>query len=52
MKLDVIFKIQSIIDNRVIPVDILQLLDNTYYSKSKEKDVPSVFVAVILNDLP
>ena len=39
MKLDVIFKIQSIIDNRVIPVDILQLLDTTYYSKSKDRDI-------------
>ena len=35
MKLDVIFKVQSIIDERAIPVDILELLDTTYYSKSK-----------------
>ena len=34
MKLDVIFKVQSIIDERAIPVDILELL-HTYYSKSK-----------------
>ena len=39
MKLDVIFKVQSIIDERVIPVDILQLLDTTYYSKSKDRDI-------------
>lgn len=39
MKLDVIFKVQSIIDERAIPVDILQLLDTTYYSKSKDRDI-------------
>ena len=39
MKLDVIFKVQSIIDNRAIPVDILELLDTTYYSKSKDRDI-------------
>ena len=39
MKLDVIFKVQSIIDERAIPVDILELLDTTYYSKSKEKEI-------------
>ncbi len=39
MKLDVIFKVQSIIDERAIPVDILELLDTTYYSKSKDKDI-------------
>jgi hypothetical protein len=27
MKLDVIFKVQSIIDDRAIPSDILELLD-------------------------
>jgi len=35
MKLDVIFKIQSIIDNRAIPSDIHQILDEEYFSKSK-----------------
>ena len=39
MKLDVIFKVQSIIDERAIPVDILELLDTTYYSKSKAKEI-------------
>ena len=39
MKLDVIFKVQSIIDERAIPVDILELLDTTYYSKSKDKEI-------------
>ena len=39
MKLDVIFKVQSIIDERAIPVDILELLDTTYYSKSKDRDI-------------
>ena len=39
MKLDVIFKLQSIIDERAIPVDILELLDTTYYSKSKDRDI-------------
>ena len=35
MKLDVIFKVQSVIDERAIPSDILELLDTEYYSKSK-----------------
>ena len=35
MKLDVIFKVQSIIDNRAIPSDILEILDEEYFSKSK-----------------
>ena len=35
MKLDVIFKIQSIIDNRAVPSDIPQILDEEYFSKSK-----------------
>ena len=35
MKLDVIFKVQSIIDNRATPSDILEILDNEYFSKSK-----------------
>ena len=39
MKLDVIFKVQSIIDERAIPVEILELLDTTYYSKSKDRDI-------------
>ena len=39
MKLDVIFKVQSIIDERAIPIDILELLDTTYYSKSKDRDI-------------
>jgi hypothetical protein len=39
MKLDVIFKVQSIIDERAIPSDILELLDTTYYSKSKDRDI-------------
>jgi hypothetical protein len=39
MKLDVIFKVQSVLDNRAIPHDIIGLLDTTYYSKSKEKEI-------------
>ena len=39
MKLDVIFKVQSVLDNRAIPNDILGLLDTTYYSKSKAKEI-------------
>ena len=35
MKLDVIFKIQSIIDNRATTSDILKILDDEYFSKSK-----------------
>jgi len=35
MKLDVIFKVQSIIDERAIPSDILEILDDEYFSKSK-----------------
>ena len=35
MKLDVIFKVQSIIDERAIPSDILKILDEEYFSKSK-----------------
>jgi|TARA_X000000368_G_C22606732_1_gene526157 hypothetical protein len=35
MKLDVIFKVQSIIDNRATPSDILEILDDEYFSKSK-----------------
>ena len=35
MKLDVIFKVQSIIDNRAVPSDILEILDEEYFSKSK-----------------
>ena len=35
MKLDVIFKVQSVLDNRATPHDIIGLLDTTYYSKSK-----------------
>mgnify|MGYP003313829861 CR=1 FL=1 len=39
MKLDVIFKVQSVLDNRATPHDIIGLLDTTYYSKSKEKEI-------------
>ena len=39
MKLDVIFKVQSVLVNRAIPHDIIGLLDTTYYSKSKEKEI-------------
>ena len=39
MKLDVIFKVQSALDNRATPHDIIGLLDTTYYSKSKEKEI-------------
>ena len=39
MKLDVIFKVQSILDNRATPHDIIGLLDTTYYSKSKDKEI-------------
>ena len=35
MKLNVIFKVQSIIDNRATPSDILKILDEEYFSKSK-----------------
>ena len=35
MKLDVIFKVQSIIDNRATPSDILEILYEEYFSKSK-----------------
>jgi len=39
MKLDVIFKVQSALDNRATPHDIIGLLDTTYYSKSKDKEI-------------
>ena len=39
MKLDVIFKVQSALDNRATPHDIIGLLDTTYYSKSKDRDI-------------
>lgn len=39
MKLDVIFKVQSVLDNRATPHDIIGLLDTTYYSKSKDKEI-------------
>ena len=39
MKLDVIFKVQSVLDNRATPHDIIGLLDTTYYSKSKDRDI-------------
>ena len=39
MKLDVIFKVQSALDNRATPHDIFGLLDTTYYSKSKDKEI-------------
>ena len=39
MKLDVIFKVQSVLDNRATPHDIIGLLDTTYYSKSKAKEI-------------
>ena len=39
MKLDVIFKVQSALDNRATPHDIFGLLDTTYYSKSKDRDI-------------
>ena len=35
MKLDVIFKVQSALDNRATPSDILEILDDEYFSKSK-----------------
>ncbi len=36
MKLDVIFKVQSLIENnRAIPSDIHEILDEMYFSKSK-----------------
>ena len=35
MKLDVIFKVQSALDNRAIPEDIFEILDEEYFSKSK-----------------
>ena len=39
MKLDIIFGVQSVLDNRAIPSDIIGLLDTTYYSKSKDKEI-------------
>ena len=39
MKLDVIFKVQSVLDNRATPHDIIGLLDTTYYSKSKDRNI-------------
>ena len=35
MKLDTIFEIQSIIDDKKIPCDIPKILDTEYFSKSK-----------------
>ena len=39
MKIKDILKIQSIIDQRAIPSDILEFLDQTYYSESKEDHI-------------
>lgn len=37
MKIKDILKIESIIDQRATPSDVLEFLDSTYYSKSKDK---------------
>ena len=39
MKIKDILKIESIIDQRATPSDILEFLDYTYYSESKEEHI-------------
>ena len=39
MKIKDILKIESIIDKRETPSDILEFLDQTYYSKSKDEHI-------------
>ena len=39
MKIKDILKIESIIDKRAIPSDILEFLDQNYYSESKEDHI-------------
>ena len=39
MKIKDILKIQSIIDQRAIPSDVLEFLDQNYYSESKEDHI-------------
>jgi len=39
MKIKDILEIESIIDKRAIPSDILEFLDQTYYSKSKDEHI-------------
>ena len=37
MKLDTIFKVQSVLDNRATPCDIPEILESKYWSKSKKE---------------
>ena len=39
MKIKDILKIQSIIDQRAIPSDVLEFLDQNYYSESKDDHI-------------
>jgi len=39
MKIKDILKIESIIDKRAIPSDVLEFLDQNYYSESKEDHI-------------
>ena len=39
MKIKDILKIQSIIDKRAIPSNVLEFLEDTYYSKSKDEEI-------------
>ena len=39
MKIKDILKIESIIDKRATPSDVLEFLDQTYYSKSKDEHI-------------
>jgi len=39
MKIKDILKIQSIIDQKAIPSDVLEFLDQNYYSESKEDHI-------------
>ena len=55
MKIKDILKIESIIDQRATSGDILEFLDYTYYSKSKNKNIKygdmhiSHFIRVFIN---
>ena len=59
MKLDVIFKVQSLIENnRAIPSDIHEILDEMYFSKSKgvhirlgDMDITHFVRVVIINQM-
>ena len=39
MKIKDILKIESIIDKRATPSDVLEFLDQTYYSKTKDEHI-------------